>query len=221
MTRRCATCGQDVERGHQVDCLAGCGGVLCSACMVYGNGECLACRSSVYSRSAPSTPSTGSGNGWRRDQPRAYTYGYRGGDQDLLERCVGALGLVILDIRHLPTSRNPIWRKEALEKRFGDQYRHIPELGNELRQTGRIRLLDLAAGLERVESFGRPLLMCCCAEPAGCHRTLVARALRRRGWLVVEMPNRQGAVSGGTVSGGTGLRQAQPPEVAEVTDVAD
>ena len=117
-----------------------------------------------------------------------YTTGYLGsrtrkGDTKAarLAQLVEQRGLILADIRDLPWSQAPCWRKAALEARLGERYVHIPELGNATRRTGLITIRDMNAGLDRLLALPRPpLLLCCCSDFWDCHREEVARAVVQR-----------------------------------------
>ncbi|MBV8879621.1 MAG: DUF488 family protein [Planctomycetaceae bacterium] len=103
------------------------------------------------------------------------------------------LGARVADIRMRPWSRDPRWRAAGLISRLGrDHYVGVPALGNvNYKSGGPIAIKDLDAGLAIVldqERRGPVVLLCGCAEPASCHRTVVAEALRKRGSDVEELP---------------------------------
>ncbi len=113
---------------------------------------------------------------------------------------------IVADIRDVPWSQAPCWRKAALEQILGGRYVHIPQLGNATKRTGQITIRDMEAGLDRVLApvrtgstsyaplirdmeagldrvlaLPRPaLLLCCCPNFFDCHREEVARALVKR-----------------------------------------
>jgi hypothetical protein len=112
-----------------------------------------------------------------------FTFGYLAGTPADLERWA-AEGALILDIRINPTSRNPLWRQPALQRRLGEAYRWCPELGNpNYRSGGAPALADEAAGmavLERLVEEQPVVLLCACRDWHVCHRRLAAEAFQTR-----------------------------------------
>ena len=100
----------------------------------------------------------------------AYTTGYLGdrtrkgdGKAARLAALVEEMDLILTDIRHVPWSQAPCWRKASLQQLLGDRYVHIPELGNATKRTGQITIVDMEAGLDKVLALPKPpLLLCCC-----------------------------------------------------------
>jgi hypothetical protein len=86
--------------------------------------------------------------------------------------------LMVIDIRHTPSSRNPSWTKAAFEKRFGNRYTWLPELGNvNHHEHGNIRIADPEKGIAKLEEILKEhpaILLCGCPEYDGCHRKVVA-----------------------------------------------
>jgi uncharacterized protein (DUF488 family) len=115
---------------------------------------------------------------------RIYTIGYAGWAPAALRDHVLALGATLVDVRIAPTSKSPQWRKEALAALMGAAYRHLPALGNRNAFTGGpVALNDperaiqpIAALLER----GPVVLLCGCADPQRCHRSVAAEFLAKR-----------------------------------------
>lgn len=125
--------------------------------------------------------------------PRIYTIGYAGWAPATLRDHVLALGATLVDVRIAPTSKSPQWRKEALAALMGAAYRHLPALGNRNAFTGGpVALNDperalqpgtegtarsaIATLLER----GPVALLCGCADPQRCHRSVAAAFLAER-----------------------------------------
>jgi len=134
---------------------------------------------------------------------RLYTIGY---ERLLPAELVHVLELAgvrrLIDVRYRPQSRRPGMSKTRLAELLGDReiaYEHRKALGTppDIRWLYRSGRTDeaRAAFLEHVErtafheldAFARELaqapataLMCLEADPAGCHRRVLAEALRRR-----------------------------------------
>lgn len=118
-----------------------------------------------------------------------YTTGY-GGDKTnrgdskpgRLLQLAEELDAVIFDIRHVPWSKAPCWRKASMAAQFGDRYRHIPALGNRNYNgaTGDgFDIVDLQYGICQIlHSEKPPLLLCACDLHDGCHRNYVAQFLK-------------------------------------------
>ena len=117
-----------------------------------------------------------------------YALGYRGWKPAAIQQISAELGAIVVDVRFSPSSRAPQWRQGYLQKLLGDRYVHAPELGNRNYRGSTIEIADLPAGLARIEALGQPvILMCACPDPAICHRTVIAEALRQRGHQVKEL----------------------------------
>jgi uncharacterized protein (DUF488 family) len=117
-----------------------------------------------------------------------YTIGYGGMSAGRLAKIVHALNAVLVDIRFRAASRKPEWNKGALTKLFGDRYLHLSSLGNELYRSGGVKIADYQAGKEMIESIAMPVvLLCACASPEECHRTVVGDMLRADGYTVIEL----------------------------------
>ena len=136
--------------------------------------------------------------------PIFYTAGYQGRcPADLLARAE-ALGADVVDIRLSPCSQQPGWSKPELQDLFGACYQHVPALGNKNYKNKNdkdkndksgcdIRLANVDLGLKillsprRREAGRSAILLCGCRELVGCHRAVVAEALRERGCHVEEL----------------------------------
>lgn len=127
---------------------------------------------------------------------KLYTVGY---DSLTIERLTGRLkdaGVShVVDIRLSPNSRNPVYRKAALEaaiKRSGLRYTHLESLGNLNYKGGAAALKDPAAGLPALEGLirdehGSVAILCVCPRPAECHRRLVTDTLLSVGAGITEV----------------------------------
>lgn len=117
-----------------------------------------------------------------------YSWGYQGQRFADLQAFVEQTGAVVVDVRLKPFSRDPTWRRAALERALGEQYRWVEDLGNlNYRNGGPVRLKDEAAGLAIVRALAsrRPLiLMCVCVNLEHCHRKAVIECLAREHYIV-------------------------------------
>jgi uncharacterized protein (DUF488 family) len=135
---------------------------------------------------------------------RLATIGYeRATVSSLLATLRGAGVKVLVDVRAIAGSRRPGFAKTALAANLaeaGIEYRHLRGLGtpaegraaaragrhDEMRQIFREHLRSEVAGadleslLELVEAGATVCLLCLEAEPAHCHRALVAEAVASR-----------------------------------------
>jgi uncharacterized protein (DUF488 family) len=122
-----------------------------------------------------------------------YTIGYAGWAPAALRDHVLALGATLVDVRIAPTSKSPQWRKEALAALLGAAYRHLPALGNRNAFTGGpVALNDPERALQPIAALlerGPVALLCGCADPQRCHRSVAAAFLAERlGALVEHIP---------------------------------
>lgn len=106
-----------------------------------------------------------------------YTFGYGMlGASVLIEQLV-ELGVAIYDIRFSPRSRVHKWRKPYLREWLGDNYLHLPALGNVNYNQPDLDI-ELADPVTGVPLVAQPLrggkhiaLMCVCKEHEECHRS--------------------------------------------------
>lgn len=129
-----------------------------------------------------------------------WTIGYEQATQDAVIGALQAAGVEVLaDIRALPLSRRPGFSKSSLAAAItqgGMEYRHFRALGTPAEGRAAARRHDAAAlteiyagQLELPEALAamaelrdmaaerRVALLCYEREPAGCHRSLLIRAL--------------------------------------------
>lgn len=115
-----------------------------------------------------------------------YTAGYAGGwTPAQLKATCERLGALLLDIRYVPTSRRPEWRREALRTLLGaGGYQHEPALGNaNYKSSAPIRLAAPERALSPVARTlaQRPVvLLCACRDWQTCHRAVAAAFLAER-----------------------------------------
>lgn len=106
---------------------------------------------------------------------RVYPVGYSTlGSQELIDELLKQPGMLLIDTRIKPWSWNELWRKEALQKRYGDQYRFAGKyLGNAALGTGGIEIADAATGIAGLVKYlgeGRDLILLCqCKVFDTCH----------------------------------------------------
>jgi len=129
---------------------------------------------------------------------KLYTIGYSGRSIEELQSIVWAKNGILLDIRYSARSRRPEFSHKRLLERFGEWYNHVPEWGNlNYRASGAIEIADFDGGMNTVMRFiedyrastgwpGDVFLMCACADPNTCHRSIVASLLREHGYTVTE-----------------------------------
>jgi len=117
-----------------------------------------------------------------------YTFGYSGhGVTDLLNHIERVGGAIVVDIRYSPNSRRPEWREAALRAALNGRYTHIRALGNKNYSVpnGSIRIADLELGIALLKTHmvtqDTPvILLCGCADPHLCHRSIIANELLKR-----------------------------------------
>jgi len=110
------------------------------------------------------------------------TLGYTGAKPDHLATVARKHGLVVIDTRYSPRSRNPAWNGGALAKLLQTRYQHVMSFGNEnYKNGGAIQIVDLPAGVRLIrpilERGISVLLLCACEHVETCHRSVVANAL--------------------------------------------
>ncbi len=119
-------------------------------------------------------------------------FGYGGNPHALTDlEALTASGAALIDIRYSPKTGIPGLGREALLRRFGTSYTHLPDLGNRNYRGGPIELVDAERGLEALGAWLmiRPcVLLCGCGHKrAGeCHRTEVGRLAQER-WPGLEV----------------------------------
>lgn len=105
--------------------------------------------------------------------------GYRAaGTLELIDQALDAdHTLIVLDIRHHPTSKNTEWTQDAFSKRFGKRYSWLRELGNiKHQERGQIQLADPERGFAKLQdilSEHSVILLCGCEDYETCHRKSV------------------------------------------------
>ncbi len=89
---------------------------------------------------------------------------------------------LLIDTRSVPTSRNAVWRQEALKAKYGERYRWLGAyLGNVNYKAGPIQIAHLEEGIRQLCSYlteGHDLLLLCgCKEYEQCHLSVIVKAL--------------------------------------------
>jgi uncharacterized protein (DUF488 family) len=137
-----------------------------------------------------------------------FTIGYEGATPDRLIETLREAGVATLvDVRELPNSRRPGFAKRALSEalgRAGIEYRHVRALGTppegraaakagrsaEMKRIFGARLAGTeaqaaVASLAAEARERRVCLLCLEADPAQCHRSLVAEAVASPGDIAI------------------------------------
>jgi len=125
---------------------------------------------------------------------RIYTLGTgRRSEEDFVEILLSYNIQALIDVRSLPRSKLPIFRKENLEnllRREGIEYHFLgKELGG-FRKGGYTAYLitdDFKKGIDLLESIAAvktSVIVCAERFPWKCHRKWISRELHKRGWEV-------------------------------------
>lgn len=120
-----------------------------------------------------------------------YTLGYASHKPEDLKKLLDQTpNSIVVDIRFEARSAMGFWCAGPLKKSLEGRYLQVPWLGNMNYhlQAGEIRIWRLEQGLDTVIGLGfeNIFLMCACQYEHGCHRQVVAEALRQRGYTVEE-----------------------------------
>lgn len=118
-----------------------------------------------------------------------FTTGYHGHTVDELVTMCEALQAVVVDIRYNPYGFHFSQGKVQRALPAG-RYCWIRDLGNAGYKESRLDIVDLEAGITRLQTIADKapaLLVCACASASSCHRTAVADVLRQSGWRVQEI----------------------------------
>ena len=122
-----------------------------------------------------------------------YAFGYSKlkGPPDLAALIEGERIDTVMDVRYVPTGRNPLWRPglvaETVHKGGIPEYLHVKGLGNPDFRSGlpATRVFNETEGMATLmgalEEGRNVALMCVCSETGHCHRRLIiakARQLR-------------------------------------------
>ena len=103
---------------------------------------------------------------------------------------------VLIDVRRFPTSKFEWFKRKNLPRALAKRMIGYVFLGNELggyRKEGydaHLSSEDFQKGLEKIESiaiYDRVAIICSERMPWKCHRWLIARILKERGWEVLHI----------------------------------
>lgn len=117
-------------------------------------------------------------------------YGIGYANRTLAEICqvVGEKEAYVIDVRFSPFSRNRAFHREALRAALGERYRHVAVLGNRNYRGGPVDIVDYVAGRALLKSLDRPaILICACADPSHCHRSVSLHRLAEEGFETEEL----------------------------------
>ncbi|MCE5280321.1 MAG: DUF488 domain-containing protein [Planctomycetaceae bacterium] len=111
-----------------------------------------------------------------------YTLGYTGWKLEAVEAALDKTNGLLVDVRMMPRSRNPIWNSGSLAKRLPGRYQWLRQFGNRNYKAGPIEIVNFESGaaelLREVAGSGRsPVLFCGCADVNICHRKILAEWL--------------------------------------------
>jgi hypothetical protein len=119
-----------------------------------------------------------------------FGYGKLKGPDDLAALIEGERIDLVMDVRYVPTGRNPLWRPglvaETTRKGGIPEYLHVKGLGNPDFRSGlpATRVHNEAEGMatlmEALESGRNVALMCVCGETPHCHRRIIVAKARQR-----------------------------------------
>ena len=151
-------------------------------------------------------------------KPRIFTIGHSTRPIDEFISLLQSHGIEeVVDVRSIPMSRhNPQFNTDALSRSLGQahiRYTHLKELGGLRRTTmdsvnlgwknasfrgyaDYMATPEFANGLEalmKIASQRNAAMMCAEAVPWRCHRSLIADALTKKGWLVRDVIGRGAA----------------------------
>lgn len=118
-----------------------------------------------------------------------YTTGFASKDINDLKPMLERLDAVLVDVRFSPSASELMrWRQIYLKTLLRGKYRHIAQLGSRANRAGLNQIQHLELGLKILISFGtNAVLMCECADSKNCHRLVIAKDLRRRGFETEEI----------------------------------
>ncbi len=130
-----------------------------------------------------------------------WTIGYSGRSKQTFLALLKDYGIEILvDVRHFPTSKNPDFKREALEvwlPENGIRYVWLGDLLGGYRRGGYERYMGTPAFKEGIEKLlelarqGRTCIMCMERNPKYCHRRFIASYLEAMGIRVVHIIRRK------------------------------
>lgn len=123
-----------------------------------------------------------------------YTAGYHRHTAEELKAKAEALNAIVFDIRMTPwCSWSADWRRQTMQAVFGDRYVYNGAWGNKNYQGGPIEIVNYEGGRRLFRrrflhsGADNAILLCGCRDYEGCHRKVVAEALRAEGEEVEEL----------------------------------
>ena len=132
-----------------------------------------------------------------------WTIGYSGRTKEAFLKLLKDYGIeIVVDVRHFPTSKNPDFRREALEAWLpenGIRYVWLGDLLGGYRRGGYERYMGTPAFREGIEKLlqiareGRTCIMCMERNPKYCHRRFIAAYLEAMGVKVIHILRRKAA----------------------------
>lgn len=112
---------------------------------------------------------------------RIYTFGYSGSSLFELVWLSERFDATVIDTRYSRRTRKADFSPRRMVAKLKDHYVHFPEFGNvNYRTGGPIKLADPELGVARATPIllsRSAMLLCVCASPEHCHRTVVAQLL--------------------------------------------
>ena len=132
-----------------------------------------------------------------------WTIGYSGRTKEAFLKLLKDYGIeIVVDVRHFPTSKNPDFKREALEAWLpenGIRYVWLGDLLGGYRRGGYERYMGTPAFREGIEKLlqiareGRTCIMCMERNPKYCHRRFIAAYLEAMGVKVIHILRRKAA----------------------------
>lgn len=125
----------------------------------------------------------------RQREIKFYTTRFAGKDINDLKPMLERLDAVLVDVRFSPSASELMrWRQIYLKTLLREKYRHIAQLGSRANRSGLNQIQHLELGLKILISFGtNAVLMCECTDLNACHRLVIAKELRRKGFEAEEI----------------------------------
>lgn len=115
-----------------------------------------------------------------------YTIGYNSWTFRDFTQKVKDLSAMVIDVRFLPASYSPFWKKNHLDKSLGNNYIHLPELGNKNFNSPekQIEIVDIESGTKKVIGYMELgincILLCACEDVEKCHRKIISRYIQEK-----------------------------------------
>lgn len=103
-----------------------------------------------------------------------YTVGYGNLQPERLRDLAKALDVVVVDVRGRPVSRRPGFGRRQLEQLLQSRYTWQGDRLGGLHHLHDARALWPSGLSHMLAAVRRPMMMCQCREPGGCHRHMLA-----------------------------------------------